>query len=58
MTSSKATPVAPTELQKSRDLLNDYLERKARPPSREVQEKRARLLKMLSELASSAPRKG
>lgn len=58
MISSKVTPVVPTEVQKSQELLNEYLERKARPPSREVQEKRARLLKKLSELASSAPRKG
>jgi hypothetical protein len=49
MNSSKSTPVAPSEVQKTEDLLNEYLERKARPPSREVQEKRARLLKKLSE---------
>jgi hypothetical protein len=55
MTSSKSTPMAPSEVQKSQDLLNEYLERKAQPPSREVQEKRARLLKKLSE---QAPRKG
>jgi|NGEPerStandDraft_6_1074524.scaffolds.fasta_scaffold276372_1 hypothetical protein len=58
MSSSKSAPVAPSEVQKSQDLLNEYLGRQARPPSREVQEKRARLLKKLSELVSSALGKG
>jgi hypothetical protein len=58
MSSSKSTPGAPSEVQKSQDLLNEYLERKARPPRREVQEKRARLLKKLSELGSSALKEG
>jgi hypothetical protein len=57
MSSSKSTPVAPSEVQKSQDLLNEYLERKARPPSPELQEKQARLLKKLSELTPSALKK-
>jgi hypothetical protein len=48
------TRVPPSEVDGTRAALNDYLERKAQPPSPQLQAKRARLLKTLSGLNASS----
>ena len=53
-----ASEVDPSVVKKSMDLLTDYLQRREQQPSLEVQAKRARLLKILSDETSTPSKTG